>query len=88
MERRCRFINAYVANFGWPTRAARIAGCPERGVRVAAYRLMRDPDVRAAIDAAWRAQLEQWKRERRESEQERGLIRAREMAGERGRLFR
>ena len=55
---------------------------------MAAYRLMRDPDVRAAIDAAWRAQLEQWKRERRESEQERGLIRAREMAGERGRLFR
>lgn len=68
MERRRRFIDAYVVHFGWPTRAARIAGYPERGVRVAAYRLMREQDVRAAIDAEWRAHLEQRERERRENE--------------------
>jgi Terminase small subunit len=83
-ERRRRFIDAYVVHFGWQTRAARIAGYPERGVRVAAYRLMWEPDVRAAIDAEWRAHLEQQERERREEE----LLRAREMAGKRARLFR
>jgi hypothetical protein len=31
---------------------------------VAAYRLMREPGVRAAIDAEWRAHLEQRERER------------------------
>ena len=66
MERRRRFIEAYVANFGWPTRAARIAGLPERGVRVAGYRLLREPDVRAAIDLEWRAYRERQEREWRE----------------------
>jgi Terminase small subunit len=67
MERRRRFIDAYVVYFGWQTRAARTAGFPERGVRVAAYRLMREPGVRAAIDAEWRARLERQERERREN---------------------
>jgi Terminase small subunit len=84
MERRRRFIDAYVVHFDWQTRAARIAGYPERGVRVAAYRLMREPDVLAAIDAEWRAHLERQERERREKE----LRRAWEMAGKRARLFR
>ena len=68
MERRRRFIDAYVVCFRWQTRAARIAGFPERGVRVAAYRLMREPDVLAAIDAEWRAHLERQARERLENE--------------------
>jgi len=87
MNRRRLFIAAYIANFGWPTRAARIAGCPERGVRVAAYRLMRDPDVRAVIDAEWQAQREQWERESRDDELERELIWRWELAGRRARLF-
>jgi phage terminase small subunit len=82
MERRRRFVDAYVVYFGWQTRAARIAGFPERGVRVAAYRLMREPGVRAAIDAEWRAHLERQERERRENE----LRRAWERAGKRARL--
>jgi hypothetical protein len=57
-----------VVHFDWQTRAARIAGNPERGVRVAAYRLMREPDVLAAIDAECRAHLERQERERREKE--------------------
>jgi hypothetical protein len=51
---------------------------------VAAYRLLREPDVRAAIDAEWRAHLEQREREQRENE----LRRAWEMASKRARLFR
>lgn len=81
MERRRRFVAAYVGNSGWQTRAARMAGCPERGVRVAAYRLMRDPDVRAAIEAEWRARQEQRERRRRE------LTQFFETARKRGLLF-
>jgi len=56
LERRRRFIAAYLANCGWRSSSTR-SWLPEPGVRVTAYRLMRDPDVRAAIDAEWRARL-------------------------------
>jgi hypothetical protein len=64
MDRRKRFIEAYKANLGWPTRAARLAGFPEAGVRVAAVRTMRDPCVRSAVDAAWKAKRAEWAKEK------------------------
>ena len=66
MERRQRFIEAYIATVYRGARAARLAGCPPAGARVAACRMLREPDVRAAIDAEWRARQEQRERRRRE----------------------
>ena len=51
-------MDAYISNrYGWAARAARIAGCPPAGARVAAVRMLREADVRAAIDEAWQAEL-------------------------------
>ena len=62
VERRRRFIAAYIANRYRGTKAAIVAGCPARGARVAAVRMLMEPDVRAEIDAHWKAELDEAKR--------------------------
>lgn len=37
------------------------AGCPPKGERVAAVRMLMEPDVRAAIDAHWKAKLDEYR---------------------------
>jgi Terminase small subunit len=54
MERRRRFIEAYIATVYRGARAARLAGCPTAGARVAAYRMLREPDVQAVLDQHFR----------------------------------
>lgn len=55
----------YIANRnGGAARAARAAGCPPAGSRMAACRLMREPVVRAAVDAAFNAEDEARRSER------------------------
>jgi phage terminase small subunit len=63
MERRHRFIEAYIETVYRGAKAARIAGCPPAGARVSALRMLREPDVRAAIEAHWKEQ-----KKRREAE--------------------
>jgi phage terminase small subunit len=48
-ERRDRFALEYVTNGLNGTRAAIAAGCPSAGARVAAVRMLREPEVRKAI---------------------------------------
>ena len=54
MERRRRFIEAYIANFYCGARAARVAGCPPAGARVAAYRMLRERDVEVVLEEHFR----------------------------------
>lgn len=48
-RRRDRFALEYVSNGLNGTQAAIAAGCPPAGARVAAHRMMREPEVREAI---------------------------------------
>lgn len=50
-ERRARFIEAYVSNGGNGTKAAVAVGCPEKTARSAGSRMLRHPEVVAAVEA-------------------------------------
>jgi len=50
MERRYRFVEAYIATVYRGACAARLVGCPSAGARVAAYRVLGEPEVIAALD--------------------------------------
>ena len=55
VERRYHFVDAYIATFYCGARAARLVGCPPAGARVAAHRMLREPDVVAALDDHFKA---------------------------------
>jgi hypothetical protein len=61
-ERRRKFIAAYIANIYRGSKAAIAAGCPPKGARVAAMRMLREPDVRSQIDEHLRARSEEFER--------------------------
>jgi phage terminase small subunit len=54
MERRRRFIEAYIVLVNSGARSARLAGCPPAGARVAAYRMLRERDVEAVLEEHFR----------------------------------
>jgi hypothetical protein len=64
-RRRKTFVREYLTNWYRGARAARAAGYAPAGARVAAVRLMRERDVRAAIgagvDAILRVTMIRWK---------------------------
>lgn len=64
LARRRRFVEAYIANAYFGARAARQAGCPPAGARVSAVRMLREPDVCAAIEAHLEEQRQRWEEER------------------------
>lgn len=61
-ERRSKFAFEYVTNGLNGTRAAIAAGCPPAGARVAAVRMLREPEVRQAILARIWERLDQRRR--------------------------
>jgi phage terminase small subunit len=62
MERRRRFIEAYIATVYCGARAARLAGCPPAGARVAACRMLGERGVKTVLDEHFRQQEQAWRR--------------------------
>lgn len=50
-ERRARFVEAYVENGGNATKAAIAVGCPDKTAKQAGSRMLRHPEVAAAVEA-------------------------------------
>lgn len=67
IERRKRFIEAYIGNFYRGAKAAREVGVPPSGARVAACRMLRESVVRMAIQQHFKQLArERFERERAE----------------------